>query len=302
MTMEELHFQQDETENNIVNIKSVGIYSDDGFTNIKVIGVGLAGCFAVHHMTTQKLEKMDLVAIHDDRDDRVSNTLQDAGLVIVLSGLEYKATINVVEKFVGTSITKKILTVAVHVRSNSTASTKTLRKLLQKVSSLIVIPKRQIMSTLGFKADETVRSNDVLFDQINNAYYQAVYGITRMVNNNGLIDIDVADIVAVFTEAPRKRFTKVGSGSASGKYRTQHATEQAFEYLPRRISGNSNMIVCITVAKGPLQMAELNECMRIVDGVTSKNTQVIYGVSFSDKVESDIWVHITVADCNNFIT
>jgi cell division protein FtsZ len=94
-----------------------------------------------------------------------------------------------------------------------------IRELEKQVDSLIIIPNQKLLPVLG--------NNLTLlnaFKAANNVLLDAVQGITELITNPGLINVDFADVKTVMSI---KGTAIMGSGSASGDNRAREAAEKA---------------------------------------------------------------------------
>jgi cell division protein FtsZ len=148
-----------------------------------------------------------------------------------------------------------------------------LKSLSEHVDSLIVIPNEKLIQVLGAKTkltDAFVAANDVL--------HSAVSGISEIISNPGMINVDFADVKTVMSEVG---MAMMGSAAASGEERAREAAEAAvasplLENVD--LKGARGVLVNIT-ADESLTMQEYYEVMNTIQGFAAEEATVIVGTS-----------------------
>jgi len=143
------------------------------------------------------------------------------------------------------------------------------------VDTLITIPNDKLLQTIerdtplveAFKfADEVLR--------------QGVQGITDLITEAGLINLDFADIKTIVANAGS---ALMGIGHASGENRAVIAAQQAIESPLLEVSIDGARGVLFSVAGGKdLSMHEINEADEVITSAVSPDANIIFGASIRD--------------------
>lgn len=146
------------------------------------------------------------------------------------------------------------------------------------VDTLITIPNDKLLQTIerdtplveAFKfADEVLR--------------QGVQGITDLITEAGLINLDFADIKTIVSRAGS---ALMGIGRASGENRAVNAAQQAIESPLLEVSIDGARGVLFSVSGGPdLSMHEINEAAEVITSAVAPDANIIFGASIRDDLE-----------------
>jgi cell division protein FtsZ len=148
------------------------------------------------------------------------------------------------------------------------------------VDSLIVIPNDKLMSALG--EDVSMRE---AFRAADNVLRNAVAGISEVITNPGIINLDFADVKNVMSIMG---MAMMGSGCAHGVDRARIATEQAIASPlldDVTLDGAQGVLVNITTAPGCLKMSEYKEVMCMIDEYAHADAALKYGTSEDASME-----------------
>lgn len=143
------------------------------------------------------------------------------------------------------------------------------------VDTLITIPNDKLLQTIerdtplveAFKfADDVLR--------------QGVQGITDLITEAGLINLDFADIKTIVSRAGS---ALMGIGHASGENRAVNAAQQAIESPLLEVSIDGARGVLFSVAGGKdLSMHEINEAAEVITSAVAPDANIIFGASIRD--------------------
>lgn len=143
------------------------------------------------------------------------------------------------------------------------------------VDTLITIPNDKLLQTIerdtplveAFKfADDVLR--------------QGVQGITDLITEAGLINLDFADIKTIVSKAGS---ALMGIGHASGENRAVNAAQQAIESPLLEVSIDGARGVLFSVAGGKdLSMHEINEAAEVITSAVAPDANIIFGASIRD--------------------
>ena len=154
------------------------------------------------------------------------------------------------------------------------------------VDTLIVIPNQNLFRVVNEKT--TFAEAFKLADGVLQA---AVRGVTDLIVNPGVINLDFADIRSVMLEMGK---AVMGMGEATGERRASDAAEKAINNpLLDDVSMKGARGVIVNIAGGyDMTLFEVDEaCNRIRDEVDA-NANIIFGSSFDEKMEGTMRVSV----------
>ncbi len=151
-------------------------------------------------------------------------------------------------------------------------------KLKENVDTLIVIPNDKILALVDKKnsaPDALKKADEVL--------QQAVEGITTLISDSALINLDFADIETVTKD---KGIAHIGVGYGKGEDKAFEAVKMAVEspLLETTISGASDAIVNIS---GDISLIDAQTAAEYVMQLTGENVNIIFGANY-DNSTSDV--------------
>jgi len=165
-----------------------------------------------------------------------------------------------------------------------------IEELEKYVDTLIVIPNQNLFRV----ANEDTTFADA-FKMADDVLYSGVRGVTDLMMMPGLINLDFADIRAVMTEMGK---AMMGTGEAEGEGRAIAASEDAISNpLLDDVSMRGAQGVLINITGGmDMTLFEVDEAAnRIreeIDPELSKNTNIIFGSTFDEKLNGKIRVSV----------
>jgi cell division protein FtsZ len=295
---------------------------------IKVVGVGGAGGNAVNHMINRGVSGVEFLALNTDMQalntSRAARTIQlgDNGLgaganpaagnaAAVAQREEIKAALtgaNMVfltagmGKGTGTGaspvvaeIAKElgILTVGVVTKPFDFEGPKKMRvaeqgidSLVEHVDSLIVVLNQKLFDVM----DEDASLEDA-FRRADDVLHNAVAGIAEIINVQGLVNVDFADVKTVMGEQGK---AMMGIGEAAGLDRARLAAEQAVASPLLDgvdLSGARGVIVNIT-ANRSLKLRETNEVINTIKAFCADDATIIHGTVFEESMTDKLRVTV----------
>ena len=161
-----------------------------------------------------------------------------------------------------------------------------LAQLTEQVDTLITIPNQKLLllgdDDLTF-IDACRKADEVLF--------QAVKGISDLITQNGIVNVDFADVKTVMAMMGR---ALMGTGLAKGQSRARVAAEMAVASpLLDDISVEGATGVLINVVGGPdLKMREIQEAASLVQEQAHEDANIIFGASIDESLGE--FVKVTV--------
>jgi cell division protein FtsZ len=161
-----------------------------------------------------------------------------------------------------------------------------LAMLSEQVDTLITIPNQKLLllgdDDLTF-IDACRKADEVLF--------QAVKGISDLITQNGIVNVDFADVKTVMSNMGR---ALMGTGVAKGQNRARLAAETAVTSpLLDDISVEGATGVLINIVGGPdLKMKEIQEAASLVQEQAHEDANIIFGASIDDTLGENVKVTV----------
>ena len=158
-------------------------------------------------------------------------------------------------------------------------------KLARQVDVLITIPNDRLLQTIDPRTPllETFKiADDVL--------RQGVQGISELITEHSLINLDFADVKAIMKNAGS---ALMGIGRASGENRAVIAAQQAVESPLIEVKIEGARGVLFSVAGGyDMSMSEVQEAAEVITGAVSPDANIIFGASIRPELEDEIVVTV----------
>ncbi len=297
----------------------------EAFARIRVVGVGGSGGNAVNHMIESKVRGVDFIVVNTDAQDlhrslakkkvhigknltrglgagmnpeigkraaeetkeEIQQTLKGSDMVFVTCGMGGGTGTGAAPIVAKTAKELGALTVAVVEKPFSFEGQQRLRlaeqgleELRKEVDALIVIPNDRILATVA--KETTLKQAFAACDDI---LKQAVEGISELITNPGIINVDFADIRAVMENAGS---ALMGIGIASGENRASVAAHMAVSSPLLEISINGAKGVLFAIAGGDdLGMIEVHEAAKIITESVDPNAKIIFGAIKDEKLKKN---------------
>lgn len=294
--------------------------------SIKVVGVGGAGGSAVERMKEVGLSGVEFVAINTDAQalhhspadvkvhigkglgaggdpekgreaaeegrEAIDKALDGADMVFITLGAG-GGTGSGAGPIVAEEARKKdILTVGVATKPFTFEGARrkanadvAIDKLARQVDALITIPNDRLLQTIDPRTPllETFKiADDVL--------RQGVQGISELITEHSLINLDFADVKAIMKNAGS---ALMGIGRASGENRAVIAAQQAVESPLIEVKIEGARGVLFSVAGGyDMSMSEIQEAAEVITGAVSPDANIIFGASIRPELEDEIIVTV----------
>lgn len=297
---------------------------------IKVVGVGGGGNNAVNRMVSAGVSGVEFIAVNTDKQalqvskadyriqigskltkgwgagadpevglkaaeenlDELRQTLNDADLVFVTAGMGGGTGTGAAPLIASLAKEKDVLTIAVVTKpfnfegrkrmENAEKGVEALRKV---VDSLVIIPNEKLFKLVpkGTSIVDTFRyADDVL--------RQGVQGISNIIVDNSLINLDFADINTIMKN---RGLAHMGIGRAKGDRKIFDALSQAVSspLLETTIEGATGIIFNV---KGGVQLPidQVHEAADLMREIVDPDCNIIFGTSVDESLEDA--VEITV--------
>jgi len=167
-------------------------------------------------------------------------------------------------------------------RANAEAA---IDNLSHNVDTLITIPNDRLLQTIDRRTPllETFKiADDVL--------RQGVQGISELITEHGLINLDFADVRAIMSNAGS---ALMGIGRASGDDRATKAAQQAIESPLIEVSIDGARGVLFSVTGGyDMSMSEIQEAAELITSAVSPEANIIFGATLRPEMEDELIITV----------
>jgi cell division protein FtsZ len=159
-------------------------------------------------------------------------------------------------------------------------------ELIEAVDTIITIPNQKLLAL-----DDEDLSLLESFQRADDVLVQAVRGISDLIVNAGMINVDFADVKTIMSTAGR---ALMGTGYGKGERRAIDAAEMAINSpLLDDVSVDGATGILINFTAGPdIKLREINEAASIVQQAAHEEANIIFGV-VTDPEMSEV-VKVTV--------
>lgn len=294
--------------------------------SIKVVGVGGAGGSAVNRMKEVGLNGVEFVAIntdaqalyHSDADvkvhigqglgaggdpekgrqaaeesrENIGQALEGADMVFITLGAGGGTGSGAGPLVAKEAKSRDILTVGVVTKpftfegaQRKANADRAIAELSSEVDALITIPNDRLLQTIDPRTpliDTFKIADDVL--------RQGVQGISELITEHALINLDFADVKAIMKNAGS---ALMGIGRASGENRAKIAARQAIESPLIEVKIDGARGVLFSVAGGyDMSMSEIQEAAEEITGAVSPDANIIFGASIRPELNEEIAITV----------
>jgi len=158
-------------------------------------------------------------------------------------------------------------------------------QLRDRVDTLIVIENDRLLQVV--ERQTTVVEAFRMADDI---LRQGVQGITDLITEPGLVNLDFADVRTIMRDAGS---ALMGIGRASGENRAAEAARSAVSspLLEASIEGATGILLNVT-GGSDIGLFEVNEAAEVVTGAADQNANVIFGAVIDDSFRGDVQVTV----------
>jgi len=310
---------------------------NDTKPKISVIGIGGAGGNAVNTMISEKIENIDFLVANTDGQalsrsltpkqiqlgksitlglgagsdsetgkkaaeesiEEIIAELSDINMLFITTGMGGGTGSGAAPVIAEAAREKGILTVAVVTKpfdfegkKRMDVAEKSLSLLKENVDTLIVIPNQNLFKIANEKttfAEAFKMADDVL--------YQGICGITNLITNPGMINLDFADIKTVMANMGN---AMMGTGESSGENRAKNAAQAA---LNNPLLDDTNIkgarSILLNIQGGPdMALFEVDEAASKIRNEVDENANIIFGSSIDNNLEGIIKVSVVATGIN----
>lgn len=167
-----------------------------------------------------------------------------------------------------------------------------IEELKNSVDTLICIPNQRLL----YIANETTTMLDC-FKKADEVLYQAVKGISDLINIRGLVNLDFADVRTVMCN---KGLALMGTGVASGESRAIEAARKAISsplLEDVAINGATGIIINIT-GGSDLTLFEVNEASSLITEEAHEEAEIIFGSVIDENLKDEVRVTVIATGFN----
>lgn len=297
---------------------------------IKVIGVGGGGCNAVNRMLETNLQGVEYIAINTDQQalgrcnaetkiqigekltrglgaggnpevgqksaeenlDTLADLMEGTDMVFITAGMGGGTGTGAAPIIAKAAKDMGILTVGVVTRPFSFEGRKRkaqadlgLDFLKKYVDSLVIVPNDKLLANCA-KDTSMVEA----FAMADDVLRQGVQGISDLISDFALINVDFADVRSVMTD---RGIAHMGVGHGTGEDRAKEAVTAAIEspLLETRISGAKAILLYVSGGYD-LGMMEVNEIASLVEEQADNEAILIFGASVSEEMNNEISITV----------
>ncbi len=303
---------------------------NEGNAVIKVIGVGGGGNNAVNRMIDSGIKGVEFIAVNTDKQalqvsnastriqigekitrglgagadpnvgaqsaeeskSEIAEALRGADMVFVTAGMGGGTGTGAAPTVAACAKEMGILTIGVVTKPFTFEGKKRLAQaergiesLKGKVDTLVVIPNDKLLQIIDRKTsiiDAFKMADDIL--------RQGVQGISDLIANPGLVNLDFADVKTIMLNTG---MAHMGIGRASGENRAEDAAKQAIQspLLETSIEGARGVIINIT-GSSSLGLQEVNTAAELVQRSVDPEANIIFGTVIDESLEDELLITV----------
>ncbi|MEL6344989.1 MAG: cell division protein FtsZ [Myxococcota bacterium] len=298
---------------------------------IRVIGVGGGGGNAVNNMIMSGMTGVEFVAVNTDAQDlerslapkrfqlgnmltkglgaganpevgreaaledrdRLAELVADCDMIFVTAGMGGGTGTGAAPVIAQVAKEVGALTVAVVTRPfnfegrrRRKQADEGIEALRQCVDTLITIPNQRLISM----ANERTTMKEA-FQMADKVLYQAVKGVSDLINFQGLVNVDFADVRTIMAN---KGVALMGVGTGSGEHRIVNAAQTAINSPlldDVSIAGATSVLINIT-GNSDMTMFEINEASTMIQEEAHEDANVIWGWVIDETMKDEARVTV----------
>ncbi|MCF0232194.1 MAG: cell division protein FtsZ, partial [Enterococcus sp.] len=168
--------------------------------------------------------------------------------------------------------------------------------LRDNVDALVVIPNER----LKLIADHNITLLNA-FIEADNILKHGVQSISDLINNEGIINLDFADVCEIMRGAG---YAHMGIGVGTGKDKAEAAAQMAISspLLESSIDGAERVIINIT-ASPDISLEDVDKAAEMVRSCAHPDVNLIFGVAFDNDMQDELTITVIAtgfADSQNF--
>jgi cell division protein FtsZ len=150
---------------------------------------------------------------------------------------------------------------------------------------LIIVPNQRLIEL----NDEELSFTDA-FSMADDVLRAGVQGISDLITEPGLVNLDFADVKSVMQGAGT---ALMGIGTAKGEDRAMRAAEQAINHpLLENSIDNARGVLIQFAAASNMKLKEVNDAARLIQEVVHPSANIIFGTSIDNALGDEIRVTV----------
>ena len=297
---------------------------------IKVVGVGGGGNNAVDRMIADNMTGVDFISINTDKQqldrslaqtkiqigekltrglgaggnpevgeksvdetrEEIANAFKDADMVFVTAGMGGGTGTGAAPKVAGIAKEMGKLTVGVVTKpfffegkKRMTQAELGIKFLKKYVDSLVIVPNDKLLQ--NSEKNTTMLQAFAMADDV---LRQGVQGISDLICDSAIINVDFADVKSVMTN---RGIAHMGVGRGSGEDRAKEAVKTAIEspLLETTIDGAKAILLYVSGGYD-LGMLEVQEVASLVEEKADKDCILIFGAAVNEEMKDEIAITV----------
>jgi len=304
--------------------------SDESLADLKVVGIGGGGSNAVERMIEEDVQGIEFIAVNTDAQalvrssaptrirlgdkatrglgsggqptlgqkaaeesvEEIREAVDGADMVFIAAGMGGGTGTGGAPVVADAARETGALTVGVVTRpfdfegsTRARYAEEGIRDLQERVDTLVIIPNQRLLAV----ADPKTPMNTA-FAMADDVLRQAIQGVSDLIVQPGLINLDFNDVRAVMTESGN---ALMAMGEGQGEDRATEAIGQALNspLLDISIDGARGVLLNFT---GGMDMTlhEVNEAAAIVAKTADANANIIFGTVIDESMEGRVQVTV----------
>ncbi|NLD86906.1 MAG: cell division protein FtsZ [Clostridiales bacterium] len=304
--------------------------TNENIVNIKVIGVGGGGNNAVNRMISSGLRGVEFVAINTDKQalnhspaprklqigekltkgwgagsnpevgrkaaeetrSELAKILEKTDMVFITAGMGGGTGTGGAPIVAEVAKERDILTIGVVTRPfafegamRHEQAERGIEEMHSRVDALIVIPNER----LKLVSEQKITLVNA-FEIADNVLRQAISSISELITMEGLINLDFADVTSIMKNAG---YAHMGVGVATGRDKAEQAAKLAISspLLETSINGAKGVIVSIT-GSPEMSLEEVDSAATMIKNAAHEDVHVIFGASIDESMEDAMRVTV----------
>ncbi|MFY9113735.1 MAG: cell division protein FtsZ [Dethiobacteria bacterium] len=228
----------------------------------------------------------------EESQDQIREALQGADMIFITAGMGGGTGTGVAPVIVEIAKELGALTVGVvtkpfpfELRKRHEQAEEGIKRLKEKVDSLIVIPNERLLQIVEKKTPILEA-----FRMVDDVLRQGVQGISDLIAVPGIINLDFADVKTIMSETGT---ALMGVGVSSSENRAVDAAQNAITspLLETSIEGARGILINITGGKD-LGLYEITEASNIISKQADQHANIIFGAVIDETMEDKIRVTV----------
>ncbi|MEA1985917.1 MAG: cell division protein FtsZ [Candidatus Marinimicrobia bacterium] len=172
---------------------------------------------------------------------------------------------------------------------------KGIQELKKYTDTLIVVPNEKLIKIV----DEDTHLEDA-FKEADSILHQATSGISNLITQNGLVNLDFADVNTIMKDMGD---AIIGTGTATGESRAVMAASMAISsplLEDINIKGAKGVLINFT-GGNDMRLAEINESAKIIQEEVGNEADIIFGTVINPKIKDEIQITVIATGFNRRI-